>query len=264
MDDPGRQALEASIREAWERGEMGEAARLGLATYMDELLRFQLSIAQNQADAQDAFQEFCLDLLQGLPAFRWEAPFRGWAYTLARHAAYRVTRRERRLQRRQRPLEEAPWLEGVLAQSRATTALFVRTEVKGEMGALRSRMDPVDRQLLALRLGAKAADRGRGAERAGLAWKEIAQILDDGDAPLEGAALRKAAAKHRQRYKRLKDALTLHALRAWRGLSWEDIARQRAGERALDDASRRREARACERRHARFVASLAPADTSAD
>jgi RNA polymerase sigma-70 factor (ECF subfamily) len=169
---------------------MGQAATAAVEGYGPEILGFLVAILKDEPAASDVFSQFCEDLWNGLPNFRWQSTFRTWAYTLARHAAQRYLRAPHR--RRNMPLSQQALAE-VEQKVRTSTLSYLRTEVKEGVARLRESLDREDQALLILRV-----DRG-------LAWNDIAEIMLD-EAPSREGIARKAAAL-RKRFERVKDHL---------------------------------------------------------
>jgi RNA polymerase sigma-70 factor, ECF subfamily len=187
---PGPSKLETDIHAHHRAGDMQKAASAAVEGYGPEILGFLVAILKDDTAASDVFSQFCEDLWNGLPEFRWQATFRTWAYTLARHAAQRYLRSPFR--RRNMPLSQQALAE-VEQRVRTSTLSYLRTEVKEGVARLRESLEPEDQALLILRI-----DRG-------LAWNEVAEILLD-ESPSRDAITRKAAAL-RKRFERVKDQL---------------------------------------------------------
>ena len=91
------------------------------------------------------------------------------------------------------PLSEAKELERLTATVRAATQPYLRTEVKDAVSQLRQRLTPEEQTLLILRV-----------DRA-LSWKEVGQIMADGDEPLSEATLAKRYQRVRARLRKLAE-----------------------------------------------------------
>lgn len=159
-----------------------------VSTYGAEILTFLASVHGDRDEACEVFSEACEDLLRSIPMFRGECSMRTWFYAIAKNASRRHFADPYR--KRRAALEPALDLETPV---RTATATFLRTEWKDKFRALRERLDPEDRTLLVLRV-----DRG-------MAWDEIARVLDEEKTPASSAALRK-------RFERIKTALRTHAI----------------------------------------------------
>lgn len=193
MDDE-RAALEDRIRELCEAQQWGPAATVALRGYGPEVLGYLSAMCRTETDAAEVFSSFCEDLWKGLPRFRWQSSFRTWAYTLARHALYRMARDPRRRRERNVDLAESPEVLELAEQVRTTTMIHLRTETKNKFAALREQLEPDDRTLLILRVDRK------------LAWNEIAVIMAD-EAEPDAAAIKRGAAALRKRFERAKERL---------------------------------------------------------
>jgi len=180
MDDVAREALEAAVRRQHAAGELDLAMRAAIAGYGPELYGFLVGLAGEPVFADDVFGATCERLWKGFAAFRWEASFRVWAYTVARNEFLRARSSP---VRREIPVSEIPSLLDVIDQARTATPVFQQTPVRDRFAALRETLSPDDHMLLGLRLDRR------------LAWNEIATVLDE------------PAATLRKRFERLKDKL---------------------------------------------------------
>jgi RNA polymerase sigma-70 factor (ECF subfamily) len=170
-------------------GELAEVARLAIARYGGELLRYLSAMIRDDAEAAEVFAQTCEDLWRGLPGFRWQASLRTWLYTLARNAWRRRGRDRFRRAGERMALSDQPELAAAV---RTQTAEWQRSEVRDRFAALRAQLTEEDRELLALRV-----DRG-------LPWREIAQIQEETD---DAARLARSSAALRKRFERLKDLI---------------------------------------------------------
>ncbi|MCX4242729.1 RNA polymerase sigma factor [Paraliomyxa miuraensis] len=192
--DQERAALEEQIRGLCEAGQWGPAATTALRGYGPEVLGYLSAMCRTETDAAEVFSSFCEDLWKGLPGFRWHSSFRTWAYTLARHALYRLARDPQRRRDRIVALSDSPEVLELAEQVRTTTMIHLRTETKNKFTALRDQLEPDDRTLLILRVDRK------------LAWNEIASIMaDEAEPTLE--QLKRGAATLRKRFERAKERL---------------------------------------------------------
>jgi len=188
-------ALEEGIRAACAAADWERAATLAIEGYGDELFRFLLALARDQSGADDAFSLLSESVWRALPGFRWESSFRTWAYTLARHAWFRLLRDPHRRADRRLGLSDAPSLAQAVAAVRTRTITYLRTESRDKLEKLRATLAPEDQALLILRVGRT------------MAWPEIARVLADPDEPLGPGDLERRAARLRKRFQRIKDDL---------------------------------------------------------
>lgn len=187
--DARREAVEAPLRAAAERGDWEHAVTSALRLYGTELLSFLQAVAKNDDLAAEAFAELSEDLWRGLPSFRWSSSLRSWLYTLARNALNQLRRDPRRRAERNLPLSIAPEVEDVL---RTATRDIQRTEVKDAFRELREELHPEEHELLLLRLDRE------------LSWKDIARITGgDADVDARAASLRKRFERAKERLKKL-------------------------------------------------------------
>ncbi len=192
MDAEVRSKLEHDIRARAEAGEYGDAVTIALRGYGPEVLGYLVAIARNDSDAGDAFSLFCEDVWRGLPRFRWASSFRTWAYTLARHAHFRLGRDPER-RRIKVEIANSPELAELAVEVRTTTMLALRTAAKSKMTLLRDKLEPDDRTLLILRIDRR------------LSWQEIARVMAE-EEPSE-AEITRTAATLRKRFERVKERL---------------------------------------------------------
>lgn len=192
MDAEARSKLEQDIRTRADSGDFGDAVTIALRGYGPEVLGYLVAIAHNESDAGDAFSLFCEDVWRGLPRFRWASSFRTWAYTLARHAHYRLSRDPERRQQKV-ALADSPELAELAVHVRTTTMLALRTAAKSKMTLLREQLEPDDRTLLVLRIDRR------------LSWQEIARVMAE-EEPSD-AEVTRAAATLRKRFERVKERL---------------------------------------------------------
>ena len=192
---PNRAEFEAQIRRAAGEASWQSAATIAIGAYGDEILGYLVAMTRNETDAADAFSLFAEQMWKELPQFRWESTFRTWAYTIARTSISRLRRDPHR--RRAVALDDAGF-DGLVAEVRSRTSSFLRTEKRDKIAKLRDELEPDDQTLLILRINR------------GLAWREIAVVMADGDA-VDTAALDRRAAALRKRFERLKTDLRVKA-----------------------------------------------------
>lgn len=192
-DEPSE--LEREIRRRFDIGDLAAAATVALEGYGPELFGFLMAFHRDETMASEVFSEASERIWKGLPRFAWQSSFRTWAYAVTRRAALTYQRDERRRGRRQQPLPEGSGVGAIAEQVRSTTLAHLRTETKTRAAALRETLPREDQELLILRI-----DKG-------LAWNDLAQVLHEGEAPLDGAGLRREAARLRKRFQLAKDKL---------------------------------------------------------
>lgn len=194
LDTEGRSEAEAQVRALCEGGEPTAAATLGIEAYGPEILGYLLAVTRDETDAHDAFALFSEDLWRGLPSFRWDSTLRTWSYTLARHALHRLRRDPHRRANRRVPLSRSPEVYDVAERVRTATSVYLRTDVKDQVAALREELDPEDQTLFILRINRK------------MAWSDIARIMAE-DADADEDELKRTAARLRKRFERAKELL---------------------------------------------------------
>jgi len=184
-------AVELEVRARCEARNFEGAISYALEHYGDELFGFLHGLARNHTQADDAFSATCERMWRGIEKFRWDCPFRVWAYRVARNEFLRTTREATRA-RRTVPISEIASV--VQAAERVRTShkpVYERTAVRDRFAKIRAQLDPDDHALLGLRLDRK------------MAWNDIAKVMaasDEEPGTAEVAALRK-------RFERLKAKL---------------------------------------------------------
>jgi RNA polymerase sigma-70 factor (ECF subfamily) len=182
--------VEETIRALCADGSADQATTEALRAYGGEVFRLLRVLQKSDDAASDAFSLFAEDLWRSMRTFAWQCSLRTWAYTLARRASSRASRRRRRDAKN---LTSTPHLSEIVEAVRTETLTFLRTEKRNRLRALRDSLPEDDRALLVLRV-----DRG-------LAWDELARILADGDLDEEGR--KREAARLRKRFQLVKDRL---------------------------------------------------------
>jgi RNA polymerase sigma-70 factor, ECF subfamily len=185
---------ETRIREAWDRADFERAATLLVQLYGPEVRGFLTAFMSDRAGAAEAFSLFARDLWVALPDFGWRCSARGWAYTLARNAARRHAKAEKRLRARHARMPEG-FLSEIAAQTRSVTNAYLKTDVKNRMRELRRRLPAEDQQLLILRVNRQ------------LPWTEIAMVLGDDGLTATDVELQREATRLRKRFQLAKDRL---------------------------------------------------------
>ncbi|HEU0029447.1 MAG TPA: sigma-70 family RNA polymerase sigma factor [Kofleriaceae bacterium] len=183
---------EAMIRRCVEAGDAEAATTRALERYGPELLGFLRALARDDDLAAEAFANTSEALWKSLPRFRWQASLRTWLYQIARNSLFHVRADPKRRADRNLPLSVIASVEQV---QRSATAPYQRTHVKDGMRALRESLDPVDHEILILRL-----DRG-------MSWRDIARALAETAEPESRAVLDARAASLRKRFERTKARL---------------------------------------------------------
>lgn len=197
-DDSQDDALATSVRAKLTTGELATATTLVVHGHGPQILGYLTAMARHEADAHDAFSQFCEDLWRGLPGFQWRTSLRTWCYVLARNALHR--QRQGAPQRHGAHLapSEVPELAALAEPVRTATAEFMRTETRSRFAELRDRLDPDDRTLLILRIDRR------------MPWRDIAEVIAQADETSEPADITRRAAAPRKRFERLKLSLREH------------------------------------------------------
>lgn len=187
-EQSGLTATDEAARALAESGDVAGAATLLVREYGPSVLGWLWATTPSAADADDIFGTVCERLWKALPTFDWSGSPRTWMYVVGRNLT--IDRVRRATTKREVPLSVAPPVAAVVA---STTTAFRKTTHKNRLQRLRDALPPDDRTLLILRLDRQ------------LPWADIARILSEPDASAE--ELRKASARIRKRFARLKEGL---------------------------------------------------------
>ncbi len=133
---------------------------------------------------------------RGLAGFAWECSLRTWAYTLARRASFRATRRTRRDAALESPSAVSELVQKVRTE---TLAYTLRTEAKSKIRALRDSLPEEDRALLMLRVTVTEGSHGT----------RLARVLSDEGT--DDTTLKREAARLRKRFQLVKEKLKVLA-----------------------------------------------------
>lgn len=169
------------------------AATLILNEYGSEILNLLRSRLRSDGNGREVFGMFCEDLWRALPGFEFRCSSRTWAYVLARHAELRFRSEPGRRPERNLPVSEQ--LHRIAERERTSTSPYRQTVVQERMRQLRQRLHEQDELILLLRV-----DRG-------LSWREIACVFLPSDGMADDAAREREAARLRQRFQAIKQAL---------------------------------------------------------
>jgi len=187
--------IDERLRELVTTGDAARASALVIETYGVEVFGYLMTLVRDEDLAGDAFSVASEDLFKAVLGFRGDSSVRTWFYTLARHAAYREARGQRRRGGERITLA----IEALQAPVRSATAAFRRTEVRDEFSRLRDALSVEERELLLLRI-----DRN-------LSWQDIA-LIQNPDA--DEAELKRDIARCRKQFERTKEKLRALARKA--------------------------------------------------
>ncbi|HWB73742.1 MAG TPA: sigma-70 family RNA polymerase sigma factor [Nannocystaceae bacterium] len=181
--------LDTRVRAALDRGDTTAAATLLVDELGSELLGYLWLAARSWGDGDELFSRLCERLWRGLPRFRFECPVRTWTYVIARNLVRTESVRTRKREDVV-ALAEVPELIERVAAVRTSTLANTTADALARLEALRTALDEHDRTLLILRVDRR------------MSWRDIAEVLADGDEDRE-----KVAARLRKRFERVKDRL---------------------------------------------------------
>jgi RNA polymerase sigma-70 factor, ECF subfamily len=155
-----------------------------------EIFGWLLATLASEAEATDAYSIFSEELWRSLARHQGRCSMRTWCFMLARHAASRTI--EQRGRAPAERISEVP--EGCLVAPRGESGpVYLRTDIRKGVRALRAQLDPDDQLLLVLRV-----DKDLG-------WRDIALVMF-GDCTDDAGLARRAAAL-RKRFERVKERL---------------------------------------------------------
>jgi RNA polymerase sigma-70 factor (ECF subfamily) len=177
-------AFDAEVKARLAAGDAAGAATAVIEAMGPAILRYLRSILREEDDAADAHSQWAENVWQGLPAFRFEASLRTWAYRLARNAA-RNLRDEAWRKRGQRL---ATGQASALADSIRTRSVLVVERQRVALDELRASLEEAEQTLLTLKLDQE------------LTWNEVAEVMAGDGVEVEPAALMK-------RFERIKAKL---------------------------------------------------------
>lgn len=186
------QTDEASIRAAFEAGDLDLAATRALEAYGPELLGYLVATLRSDDHGAEVFAEMSVDLWRGLPAFEWRSQLKTWLYRLAHNAAARYRSAPVNQRRRRQPLSQ---ISEVAERVRTRTLPYLRTDVKDRFAALREALSPDDQSLLILRV-----DRG-------MSWSQVAGVYVEGPGEPSAEELARTSARLRKRFGAIKERL---------------------------------------------------------
>jgi len=189
-----RAALDAGIRSAAEAGDMDAAATRAIEGYGPEIYRFLAAFHRDETRADEVFALWCGQVWEKLAGFRWQASFRTWAFSVARHAALHHRRGDQNEARRARPLDDAGPASALAEVVRSRTRPYLRTEVKDRFAELRAELPEEDRLLLGLRLDRE------------LPWRDVAEIMAPDECATD-SGVKLVAARLRKRFEATKERL---------------------------------------------------------
>jgi len=190
-----REELEREIHARLSRGDVDGATASVMRGYGPEILAFLFALHRDEAEAEEVFSRFSEGLWRGMETFARQSSFRTWAYAIARKASLKHRRDARRRAARCAQLPESSALSRMEALVRTETLPYLRSTMRSRIVELRESLEPEEQELLMLRI-----DRG-------LPWNELALVMAEGEAPLDGEALKRAAARLRKRFQAVKDKL---------------------------------------------------------
>lgn len=151
-----------------------------------------------EAQADDVYAAWTIQVWRGLEAFRWECSLRTWVYAIARAASATARRGQARREKHEQLASESGALARAAAEARSTTPPYLKSDAHRALMSFRETLPEDDRLLLILRL-----DRN-------LDWKDVARVLGAADISSEADLVREAQ-RLRKRFQllkgRLKDAL---------------------------------------------------------
>ena len=183
--DAQRATTEREFRTRLDEGAVKDAVTAAVRGYGPEILALLRTLARSDVLAEEAFALFCEDLLRAAPSFdRERASLRTWAYVIARNALSRAARQEKRHTRGRGALEQT-LIETLVAETRESTASYLRTDVREGIERLRASLSEEEQLLLYLRVEQE------------MEWADVVAIVAAGDPDP-----RRASARLRKQFER--------------------------------------------------------------
>jgi RNA polymerase sigma-70 factor (ECF subfamily) len=196
QETPRGADLERAVKDRLARGDVDGAVELAMRGYGPEVFSFLVALHRDEDDACEVFSRFAEGLWRGIGTFAWESSLRTWAYAIARKASLKHRRDARRRAARFALLPDGSTISRMEQLVRTETLQHLRSEVRTRIMELRDSLDPEERELLMLRIDRE------------LSWNELALVMqEEGEAPLEGEALKRVAARLRKRFQGVKEKL---------------------------------------------------------
>ena len=190
-----RDELERTLRKRLSEGDRDGAATAVIESYGSEIYSFLVAVHRSESDADEVFALFAEAFWQALPTFAGNSTFRTFAYAIARRLSCRYRRDSTRKKKRLHALESSA-MSHLVDEVRTRTAVFLRTETRSRLVALRASLPQDDQELLMLRV-----DRD-------LTWDALADVLRaDDETPLTPETRKKEAARLRKRFQFIKERL---------------------------------------------------------
>ncbi|MDI3291880.1 sigma-70 family RNA polymerase sigma factor [Polyangium sp. 15x6] len=189
---------EGKPREAAELAVYGEPKDARRGGHGERISGYLRGLARNEADADDAFGDFAIDVVKGIRTFQGKSSLRAWLYTVARNAFLASQRRGGR--RREEPLGEGDEASKIRQEARKSTTSWRKTDKRDALVELRRELDEEDQTILILR-----ADRG-------FSWKDAARVMLGETDVVDEEALKREANRVKKRYERVIDELREKAI----------------------------------------------------
>lgn len=183
---PQRSIQEEEIYLLHQEGQWRSAFEKAIRLYTPWLRAWLRNRVQEEQTAKDIFQEICLRVWRGFPAFRWGSSLKTWLCVVALHEVQR------------RPLKNVAETfdsSASLGLNNEVSSLGTRLEKKLRLDRLFAQFSEEERHLLLLRQLSSDAS-----------WEELAASQDPERVLSEGE-LKKESARLRQRFHRLVERL---------------------------------------------------------
>jgi len=187
--------VEEEVRGRVQRGDRDGATTAALRGYGPEVLEFLAALHRDETEGGEVFALFAEQVWRGLDRFAWESSLRTWLYAVARRCSLRCRRDGRRRAAREEALPEGSSASILVQKLRSQTGSLYRTEGRSRVAALRDSLPDADQALLMLRVDRQ------------LAWNELAQVLHEGEEPLEAEGIKRESARLRKRFQLVKEKL---------------------------------------------------------
>ena len=166
-----------------------DAFELLVRSHQEQVYRLCLRMLTDPEDAQDAAQESFLKAWRSLPGFRCDSAFSTWLYRLTANICLDMLRSRKRratVPLTQTDADGAEFALSVPDPAATPEQALLEKDTQARLAAALARLDPEQRQLIALRIDAE------------LSYERIAELLD-----IKEGTVKSRLSRARERLRRL-------------------------------------------------------------